>query len=65
MQMLASNLLDGYDEHISPTITLWREMNMGGRPFNREENATGLTGLRRAAYFGCVEIHVALLEMEK
>jgi len=27
--MLASNLLDGYGEHISSKIALWREMSMG------------------------------------
>jgi len=38
---------------------------MRGRPCNREEYPTGFTGLHGAAYFGYVEITVALLEVEK
>ena len=54
VQMLASNLLDGYGEHISSKIALWREMSMG------------FTKPSSAAYFGCVDNRCFnLLEMEK
>ena len=60
--MLASKLQDGNDEHISSKIALSRETSMGGRPC---DYPTGFTVLHGAAFFGCVEITVTVLEMEK
>ena len=65
VKMLASKLLDGYDRHISSKILLLRGISIGNGPFDREDRPTGFTGLHGAAYFGCVEIMVALLEMDK
>jgi len=65
VKALALKLLDGYDEHISSKVLLLHEMSIGGRPFDRKDCPTGFTGLHGAAYFGCVEIAVALLEMGK
>ena len=65
VKRLASILLDGYDRHISSKILLLRGMSIESRPFDRENRPTGFTGLHGAAYFGCVEIMAALLEMGK
>ena len=65
VRRLASKLLDGYDRHISSKILLLHRMSIGTRPFDREDRPTGFTGLHGAAYLGCVEIMVALLEMGK
>ena len=40
-------------------------MGIGDRPSERRDRPTGFIGLHGAAYFGCVDIIVALLEMSK
>ena len=60
---LALKLLDGYDKHISSKMMLLRSVRAEEQPFDREDTPRGFTGLHGAAYFGCVEIIVALLEM--
>ena len=65
VKALALKLLDGYDKHISSKVLLLRGMSIGGRPFDRKDCPTGFTGLHGAAYFGCLDITVALLEMGK
>jgi len=65
VKALALKLLDGYDKHISSKILLLRGMRPSDWPFDSEEVPTGFTGLHSAAYFGCVEITVALLAKNK
>ena len=65
VKRLASILLDRYDRHISSKTLLLRGMGIGDRPSERRDCHTGFTGLHGAAYFGCVDIIVALLEMGK
>ena len=64
VKTLALRVLDEYDKHISSKM-LFREMSVWDQPFDREDRPRGFTGLHGAAYFGCVEIMVALLEMDK
>ena len=65
VKVLALKLLDGYDKHISSKMLLLSEFRVPDweKPFDREDRPTGFTGLHGAAYLGCVEITVALLEM--
>ena len=65
MKSLALNVLDGYDKHISSKIALSHSTRGEEQSFDREDIARGFTGLHGAAYFGCVEITVALLETRK
>ena len=65
VKALALKLLDGYDRHISSKMLLLRGMKSRSRPFDSEGIPTGFTGLHGAAYFGYVEIIVALLEINK
>ena len=65
VKTLALELLDGYDKHISSKVVLLRGVRGEEQPFDREDTPTGFTGLHSAAYFGCVEITVALLEASK
>ena len=65
VKSLALKLLDRYDKHISSKIALLRGLRDEEQPFDREDIPTGFTGLHGAAYFGCVEITVALLEKKK
>ena len=62
VKTLALKLLDGYDKHISSKILLLRGTDIRDRPFDRQGTPRGFTGLHSAAYLGCVEIVVALLE---
>jgi len=62
VKTLALKLLDGYDKHISSKVMLLRGVRAEEQPFDREDTPRGFTGLHGAAYFGCVDITVALLE---
>ena len=62
VKTLALKLLDGYDKHISSKVVLLRRVRTKEQPFDRKFVPIGFTGLHGAAYFGCVEIIVALLE---
>ena len=62
VKALALELLDGYDNHISSKIQLLRGVKFWGQPFDQENIPRGFTGLHGAAYFGCLEIIVTLLE---
>jgi len=65
VKTLALKLLDKYDEHISSKVLLSHEMRFWEWPFNREDTPRGFTGLHGAAYLGCVEIMIALLDTNK
>ena len=65
VKTLALKLLDEFDRHISSKTLLLRGMGIGDRPSEMRDCPTGFTGLHGAAYFGCVDIIVALLEMSK
>ena len=65
MKTLALKLLDGYDKHISSKVVLLRGVAAEKQSFDGEDTPSGFTGLHGAAYFGCVETAVALLEMSK
>ena len=65
VKVLASKLLDGYDKHISSKLLLLHGIHFLDRPFDQEDRPMGFTGLHGAAYLGCVEVIVALLEMNK
>jgi len=65
VKTLALKLLDGYDNHISSKILLLRGVGLWNPPLDREGTPRGFTGLHGAAYLGCVEITVALLESGK
>ena len=65
VKALALKLLDGYDKHISSKMLLLSDLRIPGweKPFDQEDRPMGFIGLHGAAYLGCVEITVALLEM--
>jgi len=65
VKILALKLLDGFDKHISSKILLLDGVRSEERPFDGDDTPGGFTGLHGAAYFGCVEIAVALLETNK
>ena len=65
LKRLALQLLDGFDKHISSKVLLLREMGIWGRHYYWGNSFRGFTGLHGAAYFGCLEIIVALLDMSK
>ena len=62
VKALALKLLDEYDKHISSKIQLLRGVGFWAQPFDQEDTPRGFTGLHGAAYFGYLEITVALLE---
>ena len=62
---LALKLLDEFDKHISSKILLLRGLDHYDQPFDLQGTPKGFTGLHGAAYFGCVEITVVLLETKK
>jgi len=62
---LALTLLDGYDKHISSKILLLHGTKYCSQLFDKEDTPRGFTGLHGAAYLGCAEIIVALLETNK
>ena len=63
MKALALKLLDGYDKHISSKVVLC--VRAEEQPFDREDTPRGFSGFHSAAYFGCVDITVALFEASK
>ena len=65
VKMLAVKLLDRYDKHISSKMLLLHGTSFFDRPFDQDDTPRGFTGLHGAAYLGCMEITVALLEMNK
>ena len=65
VKTLALKLLDGYDKHISSKVLLLHGVGAEEQPLDRHDTPGGFTGLHGAAYFGCVEITVALLETNK
>ena len=65
VKALALKLLDGYDKCISSKILLLHGVRVEEQPFDLEDTPRGFTGLHGAAYFGCVEITVALFEANK
>jgi len=64
VKTLSLKLLNGYEKHISSKIVLLRGVRAKEQPLDRENTPKGFTGLYGAAYFGCVEITVALLETD-
>jgi len=65
VKTLALMLLDGYDKHISSKILLLHGVRYCDQLFDEEDTPRGFTGLHGAAYFGCAEIIVVLLETNK
>jgi len=65
VKTLALRLLDGYDKHISSKVLLLHGVRAEEQPFDGDGVPTGFTGLHGAAYFGCLELTVALLEANK
>jgi len=65
VKTLALKLLDKYDEHISSKVLLLHGARSWVLPFDPEGTPRGFTGLHGAAYFGCIELIVALLETNK
>jgi len=65
VKVLALKLLYEYDNHISLRVLLLRGVPIWHRPFDCANRPRGFTGLHGAAYFGCVEIIVALLEVNR
>ena len=65
VKALALKLLDGYDKHISSKTMLLHSTRAEEQPFDQDHTPRGFTGLHCAAYFGYVEIIVALLETNK
>jgi len=65
VKTLALKLLDGFDKHIASKILLLYGVSPWDWPFDPEDTPRGFTGLHSAAYHGCVEIVVALLETDK
>ena len=65
VKILALRLLDGYDKHVSSKMLLLRGEGIWNPPLDQEGTPRGFTGLHGAAYMGCVEITVALLELRK
>ena len=59
---LALRLLDEYDKHISSKLLLLHGIRAEEQPLDKEDTPRGFTGLHGAAYLGCEEIVVALLE---
>jgi len=65
VKTLALKLLGRFDEHMSSKVLLLHRARSWERPFDLENTPKGFTGLHGAAYFGCMEIMVALLETNK
>jgi len=62
VKTLALELLNGYDKHISSKIALLHGVKPWDWPFDPEDTPRGFTGLHGAAYHGCTDITVTLLE---
>ena len=65
VKTLALELLDGYEKHISSKILSLHAATPWERNFYGKTISRGFAGLHCAAYFGCVEITVALLKTNK
>jgi len=65
VKTLALKLLDGYDKHISSKVLLLNGVRAEEQPFDGDGAPTGFTGLHGAAYFGCLELAVSLLEANR
>ena len=65
VKILALKLLDGYDRHISSKVLLLHSVRTVEQPLDEDGIPRGFTGLHGAAYFGCMEIIVALLRTNK
>jgi len=65
VKTLALKLLDGYAKHISSKVLLLHGVRAEEQPLCGDGTPTGFTGLHGAAYFGCLEITVAVLETNK
>jgi len=65
VKTLALGLLDDYDRHISSKVLLLLGVRAEEQPFSGDGAPTGFTGLHGAAYFGCLELIVVLLETNK
>jgi len=65
VKTLALKLLYGYDKHISSKVLLLYSVRAEERPFGVYGAPRGFTGLHGAAYFGCLELAVTLLESNK
>ena len=65
VKTLALRLLHRYDKHISSKLLLLHGVRAEELPFGGYGTPRGFTGLHGAAYFGCLEIAVALLEMKQ
>ena len=65
VKILELKLLDGYDKHISSKVLLLHSVRAEEQPLDGDDTPRGFTGLHGAAYFGCMEIIVALLETNK
>ena len=62
VKTLALKLLYAYDKHVSSKMLLLHEIHFLDQPFDSEDTPRGFTGLHGAAYLGCAEVLVALLE---
>ena len=65
VKALALKLLDRFGKHIASKILLLHGVSPRDWPFGPRDTPLGFTGLHGAAYYGCVEITVALLETNK
>lgn len=65
VKTLVLKLLDQYDEHISSKVLLLHGARSWGPRFSLGGTRRGFTGLHSTVYFGCVEIIVAIMEMNK
>ena len=66
VKTLALKLLDRFDQHVSSKVLLLHGARLWEQLFGLGDTAPrGFTGLHGAAYLGCVEIMVALLETNK
>ncbi|PUU72813.1 hypothetical protein B9Z19DRAFT_1069483 [Tuber borchii] len=62
VKILALKLLYAYDKHVSSKMLLLHGIGGLDQPFDSEDTPRGFTGLHGAAYLGCTEVVVALLE---
>ena len=62
VKTLALKLLYAFDKHVSSKMLLLHGIRVLDQPFDSEDTPRGFTGLHGAAYLGCAEVVVALLE---
>ena len=67
VKILALRLLDKFDEHISAQLLSFHHNRIRTYylSYNRKKGPIGFTGLHGAAFFGIVEIFLAVLEMKE